>query len=58
MYGAGRKGHRLATEGLLKHLAEQWLKMAVELERAHALRDELESKAKKAASVRGLFQDS
>ena len=34
-------------KAVLKHLAEQWLKMAVELERAHALRDELESKAKK-----------
>jgi hypothetical protein len=34
-------------KAVLKRLAEQWLKMAVELERAHALRDELESKAKK-----------
>jgi hypothetical protein len=32
---------------VFRNLAKQWLKMAIELERAYALRDELQPKPKK-----------
>lgn len=32
---------------VFQNLAKQWLKMAVELERAHALRDEFQPKPRK-----------
>jgi hypothetical protein len=34
-------------KAVLKHLAQRWVKLAVELERAQALRDAIETKPKK-----------
>jgi hypothetical protein len=35
------------VKAVLKHLAQHWVKLAVELERAQALRDAIETKPKK-----------
>jgi hypothetical protein len=46
LYGAAKKADGPERAQMFRNLAQQWLKLAIELEHAHALRDEFEPKPK------------
>jgi hypothetical protein len=46
LYGAAKKADSPERAQMFRNLAQQWLKLAIELEHAHALRDEFEPKPK------------